>query len=229
MNLPATDVEVDVVERKRGGEAFDEAGHGENGGRPAVGTGLFDTLHDRMFRMRLNQEVSSERPGGSAPPGRIRLLDAPDFEIMLLVVVAGDERVLIAALRVNVLFGDQKRRLHESARGLVVEGSVQLVDRLPRLQFDWLRNGHGLILIALADAVIGRAIPVGGDQLRLGRIDTSRTQDGDGEVPIVVADRSRVYGKSEALNPARGQLRLTLRGFRGGRVDIVQHLAAGAF
>ena len=44
---------------------------------------------------------------------------------MLLVVVAGDEGVLVAAFRLDVLLGHQEGRLHEAARRSVVLFSVQ--------------------------------------------------------------------------------------------------------
>src|SRR5208337_2483780 len=206
VNLAAPDVKVDMIESKRRGEALDEAAHNEERRGPTVPTGSFGALHDRSSvrgSIRGIADCKSEVPGGSAPSGRRRLLNGPDFEIVLLVIIAGDEGVLVAALGVNVLLGDEERWLHETARRLTVERTVQLVDRLPRLQFDRLRHRHCLILIALADAVIGRPISVGGDQLRLSRIDAARAQDGDGEIPIVVADRSRIEGKPEALDPAR--------------------------
>src|SRR5580658_9055771 len=183
---------------------------------------------------RITPDSAALRGEGGAcrrPWGRLhrrRLLHAPDFEIVLLVVVAGDEGVLVAAFGVNVGLGDQERRLHESAWRLVMEGAVELVDRLPRLQFDRLADRHHLILIALADAVVGRTIAIGRDELHLGGIDAARAQDRHGEIPVVVADRSRVEGNSEALNPARGELWLTLRRFGSGRVDIVEHFAPGA-
>src|SRR6516162_3599672 len=58
------------------------------------------------------------------------LLNAPDLEIVLLIVVAWNERVLVTALGVDVFLGHEERRLYEAARRFVVESAVQLVDRL---------------------------------------------------------------------------------------------------
>src|SRR5262245_30438521 len=122
----------------------------------------------------------------AGPAGR--LLYAPDGKIVILVVVAGDEGVLVAALGVDVVLGDQKRWLHEAARLLAVEGAVQFVDGLIGLQLNRLGDGDGLVLAAFADAVIGRAVAVGGHELHLLRIDAAAPEDGNGKVPVVVAD-----------------------------------------
>ena len=47
---------------------------------------------------------------------------------MLLVIIAGDERVLVAPLSMNVLLRHQERGLDEAARRLAVKGAIQFVD-----------------------------------------------------------------------------------------------------
>ena len=47
VNLAAIEIEVDVIEGDRRGEALDEPGHDEERGSPAVATEWFDTFHDR--------------------------------------------------------------------------------------------------------------------------------------------------------------------------------------
>ena len=59
-----------------------------------------------------------------------RLLHAPDVEVMLLVVVARDEDVLVAALGMDVVLGHQIGRLDEAARRRVVEGAVSISTKL---------------------------------------------------------------------------------------------------
>src|SRR5262245_19440013 len=109
-----------------------------------------------------------------------------------------------------------------------MEGAVELVDRLISLEFDRLGDRHRLILIALTDAVVGRPVAVVRDQYHLAWIDAAAAQDRNREVPVVVADRCGVKRKTEALDPARRKLRLTLGGFGGGRVDVLQNLAPAA-
>src|SRR5437867_2687111 len=100
------------------------------------------------------------------PAGRHRRLHyTPELEVVILVVVAGDESVLIAPFGMDVVLGDEERRLHEAARRLVVEGPIELVDCLIGLELDRFRHRDHLVLPALADAVIGRAVAVGGDEL----------------------------------------------------------------
>src|SRR5271167_773498 len=111
-------------------------------------------------------------PADGSRRGRSKLLHTPDFEIVLLVVVAGDEGVLVAAFRVDVLLGDLEWRLHEPARQFAVKRAIEFIDRLPRLQLDWLADRHHLILIALADTIVGGTIPIGADQFRLTGIDS---------------------------------------------------------
>src|SRR5262249_11657953 len=83
------------------------------------------------------------------------LFHAPEREVVVLVVVAGDEGVLVAALGMDVVLGNEERRLHEAAGLFAVEGAVQFVNRLVGLQLDRFRDGDRLILAALPDAVIG--------------------------------------------------------------------------
>src|SRR6202034_346533 len=191
--------------------------------RPARRTGLIKRVHHRSSRTVIARR-SRSNPGPPPPydHGLLRrfaprnddrdplskphcsqltkLLDAPDVEIALLIIIARDEGILVAALGMNVFLGHQEWRLHESALRLAMERAVELVDRLPRLQFDRLADGDRLILIALADAIVGRAIPVGPDQLRLVCLDAAGAQHRHGEIPVVVADRSRVDWQPEALN-----------------------------
>ena len=70
---------------------------------------------------------------------------------------------------------------------LAVERAVQFVDRLIGLQLDRLGHRDHLVLVALADAVIGRAVAVGRDELDLARIDA--------------AERSTGTAKSQSLSP----------------------------
>src|SRR4051812_45173876 len=96
---------------------------------------------------------------------------------MILIVIAGDEGVLVATLRMYVVFGDQKRRLHETARLLVVECPVELVDGLIGLKLDRFRNRNHLVLAAFADAVISGTISIGGYQFDLIGIDAAAAQN----------------------------------------------------
>ena len=51
VDFSATDVEVDMIERKRPGEALDEPGHREQRRRSAVRTGLVNKVQDRSSRV----------------------------------------------------------------------------------------------------------------------------------------------------------------------------------
>jgi hypothetical protein len=51
VDLAAADVEIDVIERERPGEALDEPGHREQRRRLAVRTGWVNKIHDRSFRL----------------------------------------------------------------------------------------------------------------------------------------------------------------------------------
>ena len=140
VDLAAADVEIDVIEREGPSEALDEPGHCQQRRRLAFRTGFISKIHDRSFRTLSSIDwMATMSPGGSVPPGMPQsYLTRPDFEIVLLIVVAGDEGVLVAALGMNVFLGDKERRLDEPARRLAVERAVELVDRLPCLQFDRL-------------------------------------------------------------------------------------------
>src|SRR5277367_7063313 len=129
-------------------------------------------------RRRLDARLEAGHDGRSALPSTARwrrlLRYAPDFQIVFLVVVAGDESVLVAPLGMNVLFRHQERRLHEAARGRAMKGAIELVDRLVGLKLDRLGNGDFLVLAALANAIVGRAVAVGADQLDLTWVDAAR-------------------------------------------------------
>ena len=129
-------------------------------------------------------------------------------EIVLLIIVAGDECVLVAALGVNVLLGDKEGRLHEGAWRLVVEGAVQFIDRLPGLEFDLLRDRHDLILVAFADAII---TPNGFRRPRstLPARDRLRPSVGWGRQNLNRCRRQRLHNRqAETLYPVHRELRL---------------------
>ena len=109
MHLAAPDVEVDVVERQRAGEALGQAADmARSGGCACRGAGC-SSIASAMARSRPDRSPgrghAPERDARPEPVGTRRpmLLHAPDFEIVLLVVVAGDEGVLVAAFGVDVL------------------------------------------------------------------------------------------------------------------------------
>ena len=58
---------------------------------------------------------------------------APKLQVMLLVVVARNEGVLVAAFCVHILGRYEIWRLHKAARVLFLKGAVKLVDRLVAL------------------------------------------------------------------------------------------------
>src|SRR5262245_59086264 len=51
------------------------------------------------------------RPVNRRPAPASTLLHAPEREIVFLIVVAGDEGVLVAPFGMNIVLGDQERRL----------------------------------------------------------------------------------------------------------------------
>ena len=66
VDLSATDVEVDVIERERAGEALDEPGHREQRRRSAVRTKLVDRVQDRsrctiIARSKATKQVRDRR------------------------------------------------------------------------------------------------------------------------------------------------------------------------
>ena len=236
VDLAPTDVKVDVIESKRRREALGDTAHLQQ----CAIVGGFAASVD-LGRHAINPPCTGPRSRSGGPPGiaaprparmpagtAATLVHAPDLEVVLLVVVAGDERVLVATFGLDVVLGDQERRLNETARLIAVEGAVQFVDGLPGLEFDRLGHSYCLVLIALADAVIRRAVAVGADELDLIRGHAAGAQNRNGKVPVVIANGRPIEWQAEALDPARGQLRLALRRFGGRRVHVFQNLAAAS-
>ena len=74
VDLAATDVEVDMIERKRPGEALDKPGHREHRRRPAVRTGLLNKAHDRSSRRAFDQVDGVQSPAGRPRRGGLGYL-----------------------------------------------------------------------------------------------------------------------------------------------------------
>src|SRR5579863_9559631 len=89
-----------------------------------------------LIRMRLGEPACDKRtaPAQSSRQGLSSLLHSPDFEIVVFVIVARDERVFIAAFGMNVFRRHEERRLHEAAWRLILNRAIQFIDRLPGLQ-----------------------------------------------------------------------------------------------
>src|SRR5262245_40145596 len=112
--------------------------------------------------------------------------EAPDAGVVLLVAIAREELVLRAALGVDVGFLHDVHGLHEAARRFAVEGAVELVDGLPRLELDRLRQGHDLVLLPVPHAVPGLRRAVGAARPHLRGRNARRAQRRHREVEVVV-------------------------------------------
>ena len=75
VDLAAADVEIDVIEREGPGEALDESGHRRSDAAP---NGRVNRIHDRSFRLPSSIDGWLD-PQRLSPPGRLKLLHAPDF------------------------------------------------------------------------------------------------------------------------------------------------------
>ncbi len=128
VDLAATQIEIDRVEGERSREMFAQRNHFEQGtGRSGAARG-----RGKLNHACCGSSMSAGRRVAPAGVGRL-FRHAPDFEIVFLVVIAWDERVLIAAFAVNVGGRHQERRLHKTARRLLVERAIEFIDRLIRL------------------------------------------------------------------------------------------------
>src|SRR4051795_2152961 len=154
------------------------------------------------------------------------LLHAPHRQVPVGEAVARDELVLVAALGVHVLRRDQVGCLVPARGRLAVEGAVELVDRLVALLRVRLAHRDQLVLIAGADALVGRAVAVGRDQDDLLRVDAARPERGDLKVGRVVGDRGDVERRAVLLHPRRDERGLALGGLADRRVRELEDLAA---
>ena len=121
------------------------------------------------------------------------LLDAPDLLVLVAVAVIGIEPALSAAVRIDVVLGDEVDLGHVAAGLLARERAVQFIHGLPALQVERFRDGADLIF-ALANAIIGRGAAVaGGDQVGTAvRGHAVRSQRGHGKVEVEVVEREHV-------------------------------------
>ena len=130
-------------------------------------------------------------------------LNSQDFEVVLLVVVARNERVLVASFGMNVLLGDEERRLDEAARRVVMRkrGSTRRPLARPAIRSAPTRSPPDTGRPCGCDRRPKR-LPSAPISFTWSGLDAAKAQHRNRKVPIVVADRGGVRGEARSAEPS---------------------------